>query len=114
MAAGKKKSKRDHPKKSREKKADADTPVRPDRKAEPAKGLEQHVTIVEGASVEDDAASVLAQTRVAPSGARLTEMVPVRFDTKMLADVRARAANDHRSVSSWIRRAVDLELQRDS
>ena len=41
----------------------------------------------------------------------LTEMVPVRFDTQMLADVRARAASDHRSVSSWIRHAVDLELR---
>ncbi len=43
----------------------------------------------------------------------LTEMVPVRFDSEMLAAVRARAAADHRSVSAWIRRAVDLELHRD-
>jgi hypothetical protein len=42
----------------------------------------------------------------------LTEMVPVRFDAPTLAEVKQAAADDHRSVSSWIRRAVDLELQR--
>ena len=51
-------------------------------------------------------------SRVEP-GARgtLTEMVPVRFDPQTLAAVRKRAADDHRSVSSWIRHAVDQELQ---
>jgi predicted HicB family RNase H-like nuclease len=44
--------------------------------------------------------------------ARLTEMVPVRFPPETLADVRRRAGEDDRSVSSWIRRAVENELQR--
>jgi hypothetical protein len=42
----------------------------------------------------------------------LTEMVPVRFDAPTLSAVRQCAVDDHRSVSSWIRRAVDLELER--
>ncbi len=45
---------------------------------------------------------------------KLTEPVPVRFDQALLAQVRARAAADDRSVSSWIRRAVEHELQRDA
>lgn len=44
--------------------------------------------------------------------ARLTEMVPVRFAPETLADVRRRAGEDDRSVSSWIRRAVENELER--
>jgi predicted HicB family RNase H-like nuclease len=44
--------------------------------------------------------------------ARLTEMLPVRFPPETLADVRRRAGEDDRSVSSWIRRAVEKELQR--
>jgi hypothetical protein len=43
---------------------------------------------------------------------RLTEMVPVRFDAQTLSAVKERAAADHRSVSSFIRRAVELELER--
>jgi len=42
---------------------------------------------------------------------RLTEMVPVRFPPETLAEVRRRAGEDDRSVSSWIRRAVEHELQ---
>ena len=41
---------------------------------------------------------------------RLTEMVPVRFPPETLAEVRRRAGEDDRSVSSWIRRAVEHEL----
>jgi hypothetical protein len=43
---------------------------------------------------------------------RLTEMVPVRFPPETLAEVRRRAGEDDRSVSSWIRRAVENELER--
>jgi predicted HicB family RNase H-like nuclease len=43
--------------------------------------------------------------------ARLTERVPVRFAPETLADVRRRAGEDDRSVSSWIRRAVENELE---
>ena len=43
--------------------------------------------------------------------ARLTEMVPVRFQEGTLEEVRRLAAADERSVSSWIRRAVQRELE---
>ena len=44
---------------------------------------------------------------------RLTAIVPVRFPPELLAEVRRRAEADDRSLSSWIRRAVEHEL-RDS
>ncbi len=47
-------------------------------------------------------------------GARLTEMVPVRFPPDVLDKVRRRAGDDDRSISSWIRRAVEHELERDA
>ncbi len=43
---------------------------------------------------------------------RLTEMVPVRFPEDMLAEMQRRAEADDRSVSAWIRRAVERELRR--
>lgn len=43
---------------------------------------------------------------------RLTEPVPVRFPPETLDEVRRRADADDRSVSSWIRRAVEHELER--
>lgn len=43
--------------------------------------------------------------------ARLGAPVPVRFPEDLLEKVRARAAADDRSISSWIRRAVEHELQ---
>ena len=45
---------------------------------------------------------------------RLTAIVPFRFPEDTLDAVRARAEADDRSVSSWIRRAVERELQRDA
>lgn len=45
---------------------------------------------------------------------KLSDPVPVRFDETLLGQVRERAAADDRSVSSWIRRAVEHELQRDA
>jgi predicted HicB family RNase H-like nuclease len=44
--------------------------------------------------------------------ARLSEAIPVRFPPELVEEVRRRAAADDRSVSSWIRRAVEHELQR--
>jgi hypothetical protein len=41
---------------------------------------------------------------------RLTELVPVRFAPETLEEIRRRAGEDDRSVSSWIRRAVAHEL----
>jgi hypothetical protein len=38
-------------------------------------------------------------------------MVPVRFSLETLEEVRRRADADDRSVSSWIRRAVERELE---
>jgi hypothetical protein len=46
--------------------------------------------------------------------ARLTEMVPVRFPPEVLDEVRRRAGADDRSVSSWIRRAVERELEQEA
>jgi hypothetical protein len=46
--------------------------------------------------------------------AKLSEPVPVRFPPALLAEVRDRAAADDRSVSNWIRRAVEHELARDA
>lgn len=43
---------------------------------------------------------------------RLSEPVPVRFPEDLLREVRNRAAADDRSVSGWIRRAVEHELAR--
>lgn len=41
---------------------------------------------------------------------RLTEIVPVRFEPGRLDEVRRRAEAEDRSVSNWIRRAVEREL----
>ncbi len=43
-------------------------------------------------------------------GRGLTEMVPVRFPPDTLAAIRQRADDEDRSVSNWIRRAVEQEL----
>jgi predicted HicB family RNase H-like nuclease len=45
---------------------------------------------------------------------RMSEPVPVRFPVELLQRVRARADADDRSVSSWIRRAVEHELEHDA
>ena len=44
--------------------------------------------------------------------AKLGQPVPVRFSDELLQEVRNRAAADDRSVSNWIRRAVEHELAR--
>lgn len=44
----------------------------------------------------------------------LTEMVPVRFPPGLLEEIRRRAHDDDRSVSSWIRRAVEHELDQQA
>jgi hypothetical protein len=41
---------------------------------------------------------------------RLSAMVPVRLSPELLDEIRQRAEEDGRSVSSWIRRAVEHEL----
>lgn len=43
---------------------------------------------------------------------RLSDPVPVRLPIDVLEEVRRRAAADDRSVSSWVRRAVEHELHR--
>ncbi len=43
---------------------------------------------------------------------RLSAMVPVRLSPELLDQIRRRAEADDRSVSSWIRRAVEHELRR--
>jgi predicted HicB family RNase H-like nuclease len=44
--------------------------------------------------------------------ARLSDPVPVRLPPEVLQQVRDRARADDRSVSSWVRRAVQHELNR--
>lgn len=43
---------------------------------------------------------------------KLSQPVPVRFPEELLQEVRDRAAADDRSVSNWIRRAVEHEITR--
>ena len=43
---------------------------------------------------------------------KLTTPIPVRFPEEVLDEVKKRAEADDRSVSSWIRRAVEHELNR--
>jgi predicted HicB family RNase H-like nuclease len=43
---------------------------------------------------------------------RLSEAIPVRFPPELVEEIRRRATDDDRSVSSWIRRAVEHELER--
>jgi hypothetical protein len=43
---------------------------------------------------------------------RNTAALPIRLPAEMLELVRQRAAADDRSVSSWVRRAIEHELSR--
>lgn len=45
---------------------------------------------------------------------RLSAPIPVRFPPELLEEVRRAADADDRSVSSWIRRAVEHELRRSA
>ena len=106
MAGGKKQNKNDKRKKDRSEERG---------KAEERVGKSAATVVVETptpepAPVAEPAVVLEAEPPVARG--RLTAMVPVRFDAQMLDAVRSRAAEDQRSVSSWIRRAVDHELQR--
>lgn len=44
--------------------------------------------------------------------AKLTAPIPVRFTEATMDQIKKRAEADDRSVSSWIRRAVEHELDR--
>jgi hypothetical protein len=46
--------------------------------------------------------------------AKLTTPIPVRFSAEVLDAVKKHAEADDRSVSSWIRRAVERELNRSA
>ena len=41
----------------------------------------------------------------------LTEVIPVRFSPETIDEIRRLAEADDRSVSSWIRRAVEHEIE---
>jgi predicted HicB family RNase H-like nuclease len=43
---------------------------------------------------------------------RNTAALPIRLPAELLEQVRERAASDDRSVSSWVRRAIEHELSR--
>lgn len=45
---------------------------------------------------------------------RLSAPIPVRFPPELLEEVRRAADADDRSVSAWIRRAVEHELRRSA
>ncbi|WP_347813530.1 YlcI/YnfO family protein [Dermacoccus sp. NHGro5] len=45
---------------------------------------------------------------------RLSSPVPVRFPAELLEEVKSAAQADDRSVSAWIRRAVEHELRRSA
>jgi hypothetical protein len=45
---------------------------------------------------------------------RLGTPIPVRFPAAVLEQIKRRAEADDRSVSSWIRRAVERELGRSA
>lgn len=44
--------------------------------------------------------------------AKLSAPVPIRLPADVLEEVRKRAEADDRSISSWVRRAVEHELHR--
>lgn len=44
--------------------------------------------------------------------AKLSDPVPVRLPIEVLEEVRKRAEADDRSISSWVRRAIEHELNR--
>lgn len=46
--------------------------------------------------------------------ARLSDPVPIRLPLDILEQVRQRAQADDRSISSWVRRAVEHELNRSA
>jgi hypothetical protein len=74
------------------------------RKAEPEQSSRPSA-----ARRDEDGRTTGSSPRSAP---RLTSMVPVRFEPRMLEEIRRRADQDGRSVSAWIRRAVESELRR--
>ncbi len=45
---------------------------------------------------------------------KLSDPVPVRLPVDVLEEVRQRAQADDRSVSSWVRRAIEHELNRSA
>lgn len=111
--AGKKKTKNDRQKKDSGKKDGGQ--VRAAKVVESTAPVAKAVAVAKVVEpIADNVAEVVVPSAESARRGALTEMVPVRFDKQMLADVRERAADDHRSVSSWIRRAVDVELQRGS
>lgn len=88
--------------------APEDQPARPPVPSDlPAMTPEQ-----EHAFYADPAHQVPQGPPVRRSRSRMGDPVPVRFPEELLAAVRDRAAADDRSVSAWIRRAVEHELTR--
>jgi hypothetical protein len=57
-------------------------------------------------------AALGGRSRLSYTRSRLTEVVPVRFPADLLEEIRRRADADDRSLSAWIRRAVERELRR--
>jgi hypothetical protein len=106
MAGGKKKTSTKHNKKK-------GRPGHPDRARGRKAPVDERPALATTSKTENPSNPLAALDGGQVRGrGRLTEMVPVRFDLPTLTTMRERAAEDHRSVSSWIRRAVDHELGR--
>ena len=76
------------------------TDARPDMTPE-----QEHAFYADPANQEPQGAPVRRRSRLSPP-------IPVRFPPDVLEQLRARAADDDRSVSQWVRRAVEQELAR--
>ncbi len=87
------------------------TPNDPDRTADPVMTPEQeHAFYADPDNQVPQGDPV--RRRTGPG--RLSTPVPVRLPEELLRQVRERAAADDRSLSQWIRRAVEHEIARSS
>ncbi len=66
---------------------------------------QEHAFYADPANQEPQGPAVRRRSKLSPP-------VPVRFPEDVLQQLRDRAADDDRSISQWIRRAVERELAR--
>lgn len=94
----------------------------PQHENRPATTPDPTLSLASVMSAEDEHAFYADPDHQVPQGpavrrrarSAMGDPVPVRFPPDLLEAVRDRAAADDRSVSSWIRRAVEHELTRTS
>ena len=73
---------------------------------------EKHVTIDDEYAFYADPENQTSQGPPVRRRGKLSDPVPVRLPMEVLEEVRRRAQADDRSISSWVRRAVEHELNR--